>query len=185
MRLDVIQYASKGASSLRLTDRLVRTLRRSGILFRMDVVTDPARCREAGVRQLPAYALGGRLMTQGAVPSEDELLAQIEQAAAACGAGRRPAAEDAAAEDAAAEDAPADAPAVSPVRPWPCFSLRPVMAVCTLLLLALVPVSLLGEEDDADPLPRPVQMLQEADGSVPATADGLPVASCCAGESRI
>ncbi len=175
MRLDVIQYASKGASSLRLTDRLVRTLRRSGILFRMDVVTDPARCREAGVRQLPAYALGGRLMTQGAVPSEDELLAQIEQAAAACGAGRRPAAED---------DA-ADAPAVSPVRPWPCFSLRPVMAVCTLLLLALVPVSLLGEEDDADPLPRPVQMLQEADGSVPATADGLPVASCCAAESRI
>ncbi len=175
MRLDVIQYASKGASSLRLTDRLVRTLRRSGILFRMDVVTDPARCREAGVRQLPAYALGGRLMTQGAVPSEDELLAQIEQAAAACGAGRRPAAED---------DA-ADAPAVSPVRPWPCFSLRPVMAVCTLLLLALVPVSLLGEEDAADPLPRPVQMLQEADGSVPATADGLPVASCCAAESRI
>ncbi len=175
MRLDVIQYASKGASSLRLTDRLVRTLRRSGILFRMDVVTDPARCREAGVRQLPAYALGGRLMTQGAVPSEDELLAQIEQAAAACGAGRRPAAEDAA----------ADAPAVSPVRPWPCFSLRPVMAVCTLLLLALVPVSLLGEEDDADPLPRPVQMLQEADGSAPATADGLPVASCCAAESRI
>ena len=119
-------------------------------------------------------------MTQGAVPSEDELLAQIEQAAAACGAGRRPAAEDAAAEDAAA-----DAPAVSPVRPWPCFSLRPVMAVCTLLLLALVPVSLLGEEDDADPLPQPVQMLQEADGSVPATADGLPVASCCAAESRI
>lgn len=175
MRLDVIQYASKGASSLRLTDRLVRTLRRSGILFRMDVVTDPARCREAGVRQLPAYALGGRLMTQGAVPSEDELLAQIEQAAAACGAGRRPAEEDAA----------ADAPAVSPVRPWPCFSLRPVMAVCTLLLLALVPVSLLGEEDDADPLPQPVQMLQEADGSVPATADGLPVASCCAAESRI
>ena len=146
-----------------------------GSAERVSAAAAIARCREAGVRQLPAYALGGRLMTQGAVPSEDELLAQIEQAAAACGAGRRPAAEDAA----------ADAPAVSPVRPWPSFSLRPVMAFCTLLLLALVPVSLLGEEDDADPLPRPVQMLQEADGSVPATADGLPVASCCAAESRI
>lgn len=175
MRLDVIQYASEGASSLRLTDRLVRTLRRSGILFRMDVVTDPARCREAGVRQLPAYALGGRLVAQGSVPAEDELLAQIEQAAATCGAGRRPAAAEA-----------EDAPAVAPARLWPCFSLRPAIVGCTLLLLALIPVSLLGEEDDTDPLPRPVRILQNADASVPTAADSLPAAPCCrTAESRI
>lgn len=171
MRLDVIQYASEGASSRRLTERLVRALRRSGYLFRMDIVTDPELCREAGVRQLPAYALNGQLMAQGRVPEENELPAQIEQAAAACGVPRQtPPSET---EEAAKMGRVTAAP-LSRFRP----NLKHMIAACPPVLLMLIPILLFREQDAPEIQPGSEQGLQNTPGNESLADERLLTAPC-------